>query len=256
MSFFLIGGETGRGLWPSVTSFLVVKYGMPALWLTAIPAVLTFPILVRSTPSMPKREEAAPKIDWRRKRKPLAALVIFGTVRSFSIYGSVTFIPIVWHLHGGSLVAGASIITTLLVVGIIGNFAGGHIADRFGFHVPLTVAALAGGGLIALVPTIGFGWPLWVVAAAIGVALFSSMPMLVLVGQHIFAESRALGSGVAIGASNALGSVALFCVSLLAERFGVATLLYGVGAASMLTLVAAMLLPPERTIHEVPGPRS
>jgi FSR family fosmidomycin resistance protein-like MFS transporter len=246
MAFFLIGGEIGRGLWPSVTSFLIVTYGMPALWLTAIPAILTFPLLVRWTPSLPKRDDAAPRIEWRRNARPLAAVIIFGSVRSFSIYGAVTFIPILWHLQGGSLVAGASIITTLLVVGIIGNFAGGHIADRFGFHVPLTVAALIGGASIALVPSAGYGAMLWVVASVIGIALFSSMPILVLVAQNVFAESRAMGSGVAIGASNAIGAAALFLVGLLSTRFGVAPLLYIVASASLLTVIGAALLPREK----------
>ncbi len=249
MSFFLIGGETGRGLWPSVTSFLIVKYGMPALWLTALPAIFTFPFFVRWTPSLPKRNESARRVDWRSKRRPLAAIIIFGSVRSFSIYGAVTFIPILWHLHGGSLVAGASIITTLLIVGIIGNFAGGHIADRFGVHVPLTIAALVGGASIAAAPSVGYGPLLWIVASIIGVALFCSMPMLVLVAQNVFAESRAMGSGVAIGASNAIGSAALFLVSLLSTRFGVAPLLYIVASASLLALLGAALLPRERPTH-------
>ncbi|MGH7715238.1 MAG: MFS transporter, partial [Vulcanimicrobiaceae bacterium] len=246
MSFFLIGGETGRGVWPSVTSFLIVTFGMHALWLTAIPAILTFPFFVSWAPSMPKREESAAPIAWRKKARPLAALIIFGGVRSFSIYASVTFIPILWHLHGGSLVAGASIITTLLVVGIIGNFAGGHIADRFGFHIPLTIAALIGGISIAAAPSVGYGPMLWIVSGIIGIALFCSMPMLVLVAQNVFTESRAMGSGVAIGASNALGSVALFFVSLFSTRLGVAPLLYIVAATSLLTIIGAMLLPRER----------
>lgn len=249
MSFFLIGGELGRGVWPSVTSFLITGYGMQALWLTAIPAIFTFPMLLRCAPSLPKKTASSAPIDWSRRARPLAALVIFGTVRSFSIYGSVTFIPILWHLHGGNLVTGASIITTLLTVGIIGNFAGGHIADRFGFHLPLTIAALASGALIALVPSVGYGWPLWVIAGLIGIGLFCSMPMLVLVAQNVFSESRAMGSGVAIGASNALGAAALFGVSLLATRHDIATLLYLVAGTSVLTLLAATLLPRERFLH-------
>lgn len=249
MSFFLIGGEAGRGIWPSITSFLIVTYGMTALWLTVIPALLTFPFLFRWAPSLAKREETSARIAWRSTLRPLLGLMIFGGVRSFSIYGSVTFIPILWHLHGGSLVAGASIISTLLVVGIIGNFAGGHIADRFGVHVPLTVAALVGGASIAAAPTVGYGPMLWVLASIIGIALFCSMPMIVLVAQNVFAESRAMGSGLAIGASNAIGATALFAVSLLSTRIGVAPLLYIVAGTSLLTLVAALLLPREGTLR-------
>jgi FSR family fosmidomycin resistance protein-like MFS transporter len=245
MSFFLVGGELGRGLWPSVTSLLVVGYGLGSLWLTAIPACFTLPLLARWAPSLPKRNRAESPIRWRNKLRTISALVGFCSLRSFSIYAVVTFIPILWVQHGGNLVTGASIITTLLTVGIVGNLAGGQIADRFGFRFPLLIAMLVAAALIAMVPSIAGGALLWIVAALLGMALFLSLPMTVLTAQNVFPESRALGSGIALGASNAIGAAILFGVGLLATRIGVETLLYVVAAAAVVSALAATALPHE-----------
>jgi FSR family fosmidomycin resistance protein-like MFS transporter len=248
MSVFLVGGEFGRGVWPSFASLLVVGHGLTALWVTAVPALLTLPLLARWAPSMPKRERTSPRIQWHGKIRPASALVGFASMRSLSTYGVVTFVPILWHQHGGGLVAGASIITTLLVVGILGNIAGGQIADRFGLRVPMIVTSIAAAGLIIALPSASGVW-LWAAAGALGIALFSTLPMTVLIGQNIFVENRALGSGIALGLSNAVGSSALFGLSLLAAHWDIATLLHVLSAASLVAALMAIALPHERLAH-------
>jgi len=248
MSVFLVGGELGRGLWPSVASALVVSHGLAALWVTAIPALFTLPLLSRWAPSLPARRAHLAHIDWRGKLRPLAALVGFGSLRSLTIFGAVTFIPILWHLRGGGLVAGASIITTLLVVGIVGNLAGGHLSDRLGYRGPLVVTSLAGALLIALLPMAAGVW-LWVAAGVLGIAMFSSLPVTVLIGQSIFPENRALGSGVSLGATNALGSVGVLTLGFVAGKFGVDLVLYVLAAASLLSALFAAMVPGEGAAH-------
>ncbi len=248
MSVFLVGGELGRGLWPSFASLLVVIHGLAALWVTAVPALLTLPLLARWGPSMPKRERTSPRIEWRGKIGPAGALVGFASMRSLSTYGIVTFVPILWQQRGGGLVLGASIITTLLVVGILGNIAGGQIADRFGLRVPMIVASIAAAGLIIALPSANGVW-LWAVAGVLGIALFSTLPMTVLIGQNIFVENQALGSGIALGLSNAIGASALFGLSLLAARWDVATLLHVLSIIPLISALTAIALPHERLAH-------
>ena len=248
MSVFLVGGELGRGVWPSFASLLVVSHGLAALWVTAVPAALTLPLLARWAPSMPKREPTSPRIHWRGKIGPAGALVGFASMRSLSTLGIVTFVPILWHQRGGGLVAGASIITTLLVVGILGNIAGGQIADRFGLRVPMIAASIATAGLIIALPGASGVW-LWAVAGVLGIALFSTLPMTVLIGQNIFTENHALGSGIALGLSNAIGATALFGLSLLAARWNVATLLHGLAIVPLISALMAIALPHERLAH-------
>ena len=248
MSVFLVGGEFGRGIWPSFASLLVVSHGLPALWVAGVPGLLTLPLLARWAPSLPKRERTSPRIQWRGKLRPAGALVGFASMRSLCTYGVVTFVPILWQQHGGGLVAGASIITTLLVVGILGNIAGGQIADRFGLRLPMIVTSIAAAALILALPSAGGVW-LWAEAGALGIALFSTLPMTVLIGQNIFVENQALGSGIAIGLSNAIGSSALFGLSLLAARWDVATLLHVLSAGALVSALTAIALPRERLAH-------
>ena len=55
LSVFLIGGEIGRGIWPLAASILVVHYGIGAIWVLALPAVFTVPMLWYAVPLVPRR---------------------------------------------------------------------------------------------------------------------------------------------------------------------------------------------------------
>src|SRR5699024_10592607 len=128
-------------------------------------------------------------------------------------YSFVTFIPIVWHQRGAGLVTGASIITTMTVVGVIGNLAGGYLSDRIGRRPIMLVAAIGAGLLV--VPTIYLHGPAeWVVAALLGIAFFLTGPISVLVGQDIFPENRSMGSGIALGFANGIGALLVFVLGL------------------------------------------
>lgn len=67
----------------------------------------------------------------------MTLLIMSRSVQSFTTYAAVTFIAILWHLRGGSLVRGATVITTMITAGVLGNLAGGHIADRIGRRHPI-----------------------------------------------------------------------------------------------------------------------
>jgi FSR family fosmidomycin resistance protein-like MFS transporter len=112
----------------------------------------------------------------------------------------------------------------------------------------MIVTSIAAAGLIIALPSANGVW-LWAAAGALGIALFSTLPMTVLIGQNIFVENRALGSGIALGLSNAVGSSALFGLSLLAAHWDIATLLHVLSAASLVAALMAIALPHERLVH-------
>ncbi|MGH7912591.1 MAG: MFS transporter, partial [Candidatus Dormibacteraceae bacterium] len=170
-SVFLVGGELGRGLWPTAASLVVAHAGLGGLWIVGLPGVLTVPLLLWVTPRLPARPRRGARIHWRRSAWPAAILVAYRSVRSLTTYALVTFVPIMWHLRGGSLVSGASIITTMIVVGVIGNLAGGHLADRIGRLPVLMASSLAAAGLVVALVFASGAW-VWLVAAPLGAALF------------------------------------------------------------------------------------
>ncbi|MDA3912846.1 MFS transporter [Oleiagrimonas sp.] len=225
MSLFLIGGEVGRGLWPLIASVVVVLWGLHYLWLLAIPGVLSVLLLWNQLPLQNPRHPDVKPIAWRRHLAPMSLLVAFSLLRSLAIFGLVTFLPIIWSSRGHDLTQGAALITVLLVVGIVGNVGGGHLADRVGRRPVLLGSSLLGALLLVAFMFSG-GLVQWLVLGLLGIALFASLPLGILIGQDIFPENRSLGSGIALGFSNGLAAVALSGLGLVSALHGPETVLW------------------------------
>ncbi len=246
MSLFLIGGELGRGIWPFISSIIVVRLGLPYLWLLALPTLLTLPLFYGQLPSLPQRpKDAKPAhLHFREHRRPFWVLVTYSTLRALVVFGTLVFIPIMWRLRGGALVSGASILTTLLITGIIGQAAGGTLGDKLGRrHVLQAAAAL----LLVLTPLLPLthGFLLWVLAAALGIPMFATFSPTLVIGQEIFSENRALGAGIALGFSNGLGAIGLLPLGWVVQRFGIGTLFGILTAAAGLMLASSFLFSPK-----------
>lgn len=252
LSGFLVGGEFGRGVFPLLTSWIVVSLGLPFLWLMAVPAIITVPFLFRHSPSLPIRRDATPRIHWRSHMTPLLFLVGFASLRSLMSYGVVTYMPVLWHKSGGSLVTGASIVTTLLVVGIIGNLAGGHLADRYGRRPLLIVSSLLSAILLPLMTTTT-GPLLWIFAGLLGITLFSSASVTVLIGQDTFPENRSLGSGIALGLSNGIGAMFVFASGQLGRGIGIDGILLVIALCGGVATLIAVFMPRSMTAHTSTG---
>ncbi len=236
MSIFLVGGELGRGVWPLLGSLIVVYGGLGAVWMLALPALLTVPLLYRQVPRLPPRHPDTPPIQWRRHRRDLVNVVSYSALRATMIFSLVTFVPLIWQEQGGSLVGGASLITVLLVVGIVGNLAGGHLADRFGRRPVLYAANLLSTLLLAAFLLVSGPW-LWVILGLLGIALFSSLPLSILMGQDVLPENRSLGAGLSLGLANGFGAVAVMALGGLASHWSSETVLWiNVGLGAIATL--------------------
>lgn len=231
MSIFLIGGEIGRGVWPLVASFLVVRWGRDSLVILAAPAIVSTALLWRALPCQtPRQRTASNPILWRAHAPALSVLVGFQTMRALAIFGASTFLPVLWHARGRNLVDGAALITVLLVVGVIGNLLGGHMSDKIGRHLILRGSSLVSVLLLATFLVCG-GVLQWVVLGVLGIFLFATQPIGVLIGQEIFPENRSLGSGVALGFSNGLAALGVVILGLLIGHltaYGILWVLVGV----------------------------
>ena len=241
MSVFLVGGELGRGLYPLIASLVVAHFTASGLWIVALPAIMSIPLIAPLLPPLVPRAANAAPVHWRRHARPAATLIAYAALRSFGLYALVTFLPIAWQHDGGSLVGGASLITVLLVVGVIGNVSGGLIADRLGRRIVLVGSSLLTAALVAIY-LMSSGWIVWLILGLLGIAVFSALPVSVLVGQDIFPENRSLGSGIALGLGNSLGALLLLGFGVATSAFGVPTALWILPpVALMCALLAARL---------------
>ncbi len=236
LSAFLVGAEVGRGLWPVAVGALVAWAGLRAVPLIALPALIAVPTLALRAPVLPAH--AARGADHLRGRlAPAATLVGFSGLRAAAVFGLSTFAPILWTSRGGSLVGGASLLSAMLLVGVVGNLAGGWIADRFGHRLPLLLTSLAGAALIPLLGLASGPWA-FVVMGLSGVVLFAGFPLTMLAAHDLFPESRSMASGLVLGGGNAVGAFAVFALGPLAAAVGIPATLWVLAAA----LVAAAWL--------------
>ncbi len=241
-SVFLVGGELGRGVWPTAASLVAANLGLAYLWIIALPGLATAALLVRWAPDLPRQPRAGAVIAWKEHGRPLAMLIAYQGIRALALFGLATFIPLMWHVRGGTLVAGASIITTMTLVGVVGNLGGGHVTDRLGRRFVLVASALATAGLV---PTVAYlhGAVVWLVSGLLGVALFLSASTTVLIGQDIFPENRSMGSGVALGLANGIGAVLVLLSGLLVSERDVVTVFWLLSGLSLVSTIPALSLP-------------
>lgn len=241
MSFFLIGGELGRGVWPSLASLLVVWLGLHSLWLLVLPGLVTVLLLSRVTPSLPPQPVGSFRNALSGGGSAILTLVAFVGLRSSTTYGVSTFVPLLWRAKGGSLLGGASLISVMLLVGILGNLFGGLVVDRIGRRPVLLASSLLSAIFLSLFMMASGPW-LWVALGLLGVASFATAPVTMLIGQDLFPRSRSLGSGMALGMGNALGTLVVLVLGFVAARYGLEAPLWWIAAISLLGIPFALLL--------------
>ncbi len=240
MSLFMVGGEFGRAIGPLVATLLATAFGLAHLWLVGVLVIVTWPWLLRVVPSLPKRTAKQAPVQFRRHFKPALALVAFAGLRAGAISTVTTLMPILWHGSGGSLVLGASLVTTMIGIGIVGNLAGGLLRDRLGSSVVLWGSSVAGLVLLALLP-LAHGLAFWPILALLGIALFSTSPVTSLIGQDIFKENPGLGSGVALGLGNGVGAILLLPIGFAAAHVSIT---FGLALGALLLVLAFFSIRP------------
>jgi FSR family fosmidomycin resistance protein-like MFS transporter len=246
MSFFLVGGELGRGVWPTVAGLLVAALGLHGLWLFAIPGALTLLLVAWVAPHMEPMPRKRIRDLWSGQRGPVLALIGFVGLRGMITFGVVTFVPLLWHERGGSLIAGASLISAMLIVGILGNLSGGVLADRIGRRPILVGSSLLSALFLAMFLFSRGPW-LWVTLAFLGIAVFSTAAVTMLIGQDLFPRSQSMASGIALGVGNALAALVVFILSeFVTPSYGISTLFWWFAALSLLGLPLAWVLPGRR----------
>lgn len=242
---FLVGGEVGRGVWPLLAGVVVTAWGLQALWVLALAAIPTLPLLWWRVPV--RMHPAARTGAWRGIReagRPLRVVIVYSALRSAQITGVSAFVPLLWEARGGKLVAGAGLITTMLVTGIIGNLGAAALARHWGRRPLVIVSTAAFTVLLAAFLLASSIW-LWITMALLGIAVFATLSLTVLMCQDQLPRNPSLGSGLALGFSNALGAGLVAVLGLLAPVWGPEGVLWTFVACGGVAFVFAFALPAE-----------
>lgn len=238
-SFFLVGGEIGRGIWPLAASGVVTVLGLGWLWVLAIPGLLMACFSSRWIPRTKPQPATTAPVRWTSHLRPMRRIVAVAALRSLMILAPITFLPILWAQRGASLGEGAATITAILIVGIVGNMGGGVISDRLGRKPVLIIALVAALGFLAAILLAPDVWWIWLLLAGYGIAIYATLPLTVLMAQDLLPDNPAMGSGLALGFANALSAVGVMLLGPLAAFSSVQTVLWITFAGGVFAVILA-----------------
>jgi len=248
MSMFSLGGNIGFALGPAIITPAVLLLGLSGTLVVVPIGVIVAIVVARETERLrtfqPGGGATAPgDPDAPEAWGPFARLGGAIASRSAVYFGLQTFIPLwlVDHL-GASKALGNAALISMLAAGAIGTLAGGRLADRIGRR-PVLVGSMALQLplvflLIAVGPTAAVA-----VAALIGIVTIGTFSVTVVMGQEYLPGRVGLASGVTLGLAIGLGGVWASALGLVADSFGLTTVMDVIAVLPLVGFALALSLP-------------
>src|SRR5581483_6412282 len=168
---------------------------------------------------------------------PRALAVLLGiiTVRSFSWWGLITFVPL-WEVSlGHSKTEGSHLLSLMLLVGAVGTVFAGPAADRFGRRPVLMASMIATPPLVA--GFIVFGGVIGAVClAAVGVCVVGTFGVTMVLSQEYLPSRIGMASGLSIGFSIGLGGIGAVALGAVADSIDLRAALWATALVPLLAI--------------------
>ncbi|MCL1847523.1 MAG: MFS transporter [Coriobacteriia bacterium] len=261
ISNFSVGGNLGFAFGPILAVFALSTWGMRGTLIFLIPtigaAIILFSqskayqrLTIKEAQRISESDTPDQKDDWVGFSKAIT----LNTMRAIVGNGMITFIPLYWiAVMGQSQEAGALILTAYSLVGAVGSFFGGRIADRVGFKrmVTLSIGLLGPLMLIFLqidqIPLATVVLLLFALSQNMGYA-----PMVAL-GQAYLPNRIGFASGISLGVVVSMGGVAAPGIGAIGDVWGLRASMLTIATVAFVGLAAASLLFMGRNARESIG---
>ena len=261
MSVFSVGGTAGFALGPALVTALVLAFGLQGTVFLLVPAGAVALLLVRELPRLSRARAAGEAGGAKRTARgddawgPFVTLAGVATLRSFTYYGLLTFVPLYFVVSlGTSAAEGSSALTVMLLGGIAGTLLGGRLADRVGRR-PILIGSMALlPPLVALLLQADRGPLLLGLLVLVGAMVVSSYTVTVVLGQEYLPNRLGVASGVTLGLAIGMGGVGASILGLLADRFSLDTVMAIIAVLPLAALALALTLPDPRARRPVASP--
>ncbi|MFD1739471.1 MFS transporter [Bacillus salitolerans] len=260
-SIYQVGGNSGQALAPVITALVLVPLGQfGAIWFTLVAGVaviLLFYIaswyasrLSLKTPVKKTKISTENKVAHSKAIK-LALLILVIIVFARSWYGSAIsnfFTFFAMESYGVTIAQAQIYIFVFLLLGAVGTFFGGPLADRFGRRNVIVFSLLGSAPLTLALPYVGPTIS-FVVLAIIGLILLSSFSVTVVYAQELLPGKIGTMSGLIVGLAFGMGAIGSVALGTLIDAVGLTPTMISVSFLPLLGLLT-FLLPSDEQLRE------
>ncbi len=250
MSIFAVGGNLGFAVGPLMATFFMKYWGLKGTSFFLIPGTVMAAIFlfsrfwrVDTTAIKKKSSSVSAKDSLRAAAFPMSMLLAMVMFRSWTHIGILTFIPFYYinYMKGDPITAG-NLLTAFLAAGVAGTFAGGPLADRFGYKKILLFSLGCSCPLFVLFLLSSGGWAyVWLTLA--GLILIFSFSVSMVLGQSFMPQNVGLASGLILGLSFGMGGLGAAVLGLFADLWGVPATLWIISFLPLGGFFFAALIP-------------
>jgi len=249
MSFFSVGGNAGFALGPAVATPLVLAFGLPGTLFMAIPAALMAAVLFHELPRLrefrPQEAASGPRRvpAGRDEWGPFVRMTLVVAVRSLVYFGLVSFVSSYYHgTLGTSEAMGNVALTLMLFGGAAGTLIAGPLADRFGRRRVLLASMCLLAPLLFLFSVLGPEAGM-VVLVLVGASTVGTFAVTTVMGQEYLPNRIGFAAGVTMGFSIGLGGAGAVPLGVMADHFGLHTVVVVLAFLPVIGAVLAYTLP-------------
>ena len=230
MSIFGLGGTTGFTVGPLVFAGYITLWGLHRLPYLTLLGLSVFALLFVLIPasdgaSLTQRDfmgslrESIGEV-W----KPVVTIWAIAFSRAFVEQTLLTFMPVLTASEGHSIVSVGSILSLFTVGGSVSAIVSGHLVDRIGYK-PIYLCSFALSSPCILLFIHGSGWKLYPIAFLCGFLLLATLFPAVALAQKIAPKGRSLVSSIVIGLALGTAGVLMPFAGMMADTFGIRTVL-------------------------------
>lgn len=259
-SIFQVGGNTGQALAPLITALVLVPLGQfGAIWFTLVAGLAVIFLIyiakwyqtkllsIKNQPKfIPKKQNQSISKSIKHALLLLILLVFArswyqGTISNFYAFYAI-------DTYNISISQAQIFLFTFLILGAIGTFLGGPLADRFGKKMIIFISLIGPAPLALALPFVNQLVAL-IMLGLIGLLLMLSFSVTVVYAQELVPGKIGTMSGLIVGLSFGLGAIGAVALGMLIDYIG---LFPTIILASFLPLIGifALKLPTDQKVYE------
>lgn len=260
-SIFQVGGNTGQALAPLITALVLVPLGQfGAIWFTLVAGLAVLFLLyianwygkqmiTYSNNRKKELESSSSNAPKQAIRFALIVLIFFVFARSW-YQSAISNFYAFYAIDSYELtIAKAQIyIFTFLLMGAVGTFIGGPLADRFGKRNVILFSLIAPAPLAILLPFVNQIIAIGLLSL-IGLFIMSSFSVTVVYAQELVPGKIGTMSGLIVGLAFGMGAIGSVALGSLIDWIGLFPTMVSVSLLPLLGFLT-YLLPKDEKIAE------